>query len=203
LPQIRRQVRERREYIYRKAQESQERAIYEKKQSLKDALATGKALPTELRKEAANLGRDWKFDEAQAGTFKSQAFISVSRPCNNPHSWYSLPSKEPGTHIDDEYTNAGIIDPKIVITTSRNPSSRLLQFAKVSPFDPFLIPPVNPSHNLQEIRLVFPNSSRINRGNFVVKELAEACRANEVSDLIILHEHRGTPGMVNRENLAS
>jgi len=27
----------------------------------------------------------------------------------------------------------------------------------------------------------------------VVKELAAACRANDVSDLIILHEHRGTP----------
>lgn len=46
---------------------------------------------------------------------------------------------------------------------------------------------------LQELRLVFPNSHRINRGNYVVKELAEACRANEVSDLIVVHEHRGTP----------
>lgn len=45
----------------------------------------------------------------------------------------------------------------------------------------------------QEMRLVFPNSHRINRGTYVVKELAAACRANGVSDLIILHEHRGTP----------
>ena len=43
------------------------------------------------------------------------------------------------------------------------------------------------------MRLVFPNSHRINRGTYVVKELAAACRANDVSDLIILHEHRGTP----------
>ena len=41
---------------------------------------------------------------------------------------------------------------------------------------------------------MFPNSHRINRGNYVVKELAEACRANDVSDLVILHEHRGVPG---------
>ena len=47
---------------------------------------------------------------------------------------------------------------------------------------------------VQEMRLVFPNSYRINRGNYVVKELAEACRANDVTDLIVLHEHRGTPG---------
>ncbi|KDQ29228.1 hypothetical protein PLEOSDRAFT_1112170 [Pleurotus ostreatus PC15] len=43
------------------------------------------------------------------------------------------------------------------------------------------------------MRLVFPNSHRINRGNYVVKELAEACRANNVTDLIVLHEHRGKP----------
>jgi len=46
------------------------------------------------------------------------------------------------------------------------------------------------------MRLVFPNSHRINRGNYVVKELAEACRANEITDLIVLHEHRGTPGEI-------
>ena len=44
------------------------------------------------------------------------------------------------------------------------------------------------------MRLVFPNSHRINRGNYVVRELAEACRANNVTDLIVLHEHRGVPG---------
>ena len=44
------------------------------------------------------------------------------------------------------------------------------------------------------MRLVFPNSHRINRGNYVVKELADACRANDVTDLVILHEHRGVPG---------
>jgi len=44
------------------------------------------------------------------------------------------------------------------------------------------------------MRLVFPNSHRINRGNYVVKELATACRANEITDLIVLHEHRGVPG---------
>jgi U3 small nucleolar ribonucleoprotein protein IMP4 len=47
---------------------------------------------------------------------------------------------------------------------------------------------------MKEMRLVFPNSHRINRGNYVVKELAEACRANDITDLIVLHEHRGIPG---------
>jgi U3 small nucleolar ribonucleoprotein protein IMP4 len=49
-------------------------------------------------------------------------------------------------------------------------------------------------NSIKEMRLVFPNSHRINRGNYVVKELAEACRANDITDLIVLHEHRGIPG---------
>ncbi|KIJ24751.1 hypothetical protein M422DRAFT_39027 [Sphaerobolus stellatus SS14] len=144
---LRRQVRERRQYIYAKSLEAQERQTYERKQKVKDALASGKQLPTELRKEAGEIAKDLPYDEAQT---------------------------DPTTHIDDEYAKAGVVDPKIVITTSRDPSSKLLQFAK-------------------EMRLVFPNSTRINRGTYVVKELATACRANDVTDLIILHEHRGTP----------
>ena len=42
----------------------------------------------------------------------------------------NLPT-EPTTHIDNEYSSAGVQDPKIVITTSRDPSSKLLQFSKV------------------------------------------------------------------------
>lgn len=36
------------------------------------------------------------------------------------------------THIDDEYKWAGVEDPKIMVTTSRDPSSKLKQFAKVT-----------------------------------------------------------------------
>lgn len=99
---------------------------------------------------------------------------------------------EPSTHIDNEYSRAGISDPKIMITTSRDPSSKLLQFTKVLGS---LIERNHPTMIfMQEIRLVFPNSHRINRGNYVVKELADACRANDITDLIVLHEHRGIPG---------
>lgn len=37
----------------------------------------------------------------------------------------------PASHVDDEYARAGLTDPKIFITTSRDPSSRLVQFSKV------------------------------------------------------------------------
>jgi U3 small nucleolar ribonucleoprotein protein IMP4 len=150
--------------------EQQERAIYQRKQQLKDALATGKDLPTEMRKSAMEMRKDLPFDAAQ---------------------------EEPTSSVDYEYSRAGIRDPKIVITTSRDPSSKLLQFSKVL----FLPLPSSTlalacalTDPLQEMRLVIPNSHRINRGNYVVKELAEACRANEVTDLVILHETRGVPG---------
>jgi U3 small nucleolar ribonucleoprotein protein IMP4 len=77
--------------------------------------------------------------------------------------------------VDDEYAGIGLQDPKVLVTTSRDPSSRLSQFAK-------------------EMRLMFPNSFRINRGSHVMSDIVTACRANEATDLVIVHEHRGQPG---------
>lgn len=87
---------------------------------------------------------------------------------------YDEAMQKPSTNEDDEYSSAGIKDPKALITTSRDPSSRLQQFAK-------------------ELRLIFPNAQRINRGNHVLSEIVQACRSNDVTDLIIVHEHRGVP----------
>ncbi len=36
------------------------------------------------------------------------------------------------SHMDDEYRWAGVEDPKIMITTSHDPSSRLKMFVKVT-----------------------------------------------------------------------
>lgn len=76
--------------------------------------------------------------------------------------------------MDDEYAAAAIEDPKIFLTTSRDPSSRLIQFAK-------------------EMSLIIPNTQRKNRGNHVIKELVDACRSSEITDLILLYETRGEP----------
>lgn len=42
-------------------------------------------------------------------------------------------------------------------------------------------------------RLIFPNSQRMNRGGYEMSQLIHACRANEVTDFIVVHEHRGVP----------
>jgi len=145
---IRRNTRLRREYLYRKSLEGKEREIYEKKRKLRKSLEDGKPIPTELRKEESDLQGEMEFDDIETGTPKST--------------------------MDDEYEHAGIDDPKIFVTTSRDPSSRLTQFAK-------------------ELSLILPNSTRKNRGNHVIKELVDACRANEITDIVLVHEHRGEP----------
>jgi len=80
----------------------------------------------------------------------------------------------PRSLMDDEYANAGVRDPKIFITTSRKPSSRLVKFVK-------------------ELRLIFPNAIKVNRGAYILPQLVSTCRENEVTDLILVHETRGEP----------
>ena len=44
------------------------------------------------------------------------------------------------------------------------------------------------------MKLIFPNSQRINRGNYRMEQLLDACRANDVTDVVMVQEHRGVPG---------
>jgi U3 small nucleolar ribonucleoprotein protein IMP4 len=61
-----------------------------------------------------------------------------------------------------------------LITTSRDPSQRLVQFQK-------------------EMKIITPNSIRINRGGYVLKDLVKISQANNFTDIMILHETRGEP----------
>ncbi|KAI9922891.1 hypothetical protein PsorP6_000453 [Peronosclerospora sorghi] len=82
--------------------------------------------------------------------------------------------EKPLNHIDDEYKNSGMFDPNIAVTTSREPISRLKQFA-------------------QEIRLIFPNAIQLYRGAHTVGELVDRGRANDFTDLVLVTETRGEP----------
>ena len=62
---LRRQVRLRKEYLYRKSLEDQERTIHEKKKKLKRALDEGKPIPTELRRDESELRKMMQFDDEQ------------------------------------------------------------------------------------------------------------------------------------------
>ncbi|KAG4143056.1 hypothetical protein ERO13_D06G165100v2 [Gossypium hirsutum] len=135
---LRRNIRLTREYLYRKSLEGKERLLYEKKRKIKEALEEGKPIPTELRNEEAALRQEIDLED----------------------NYTSIPK----THIDDEYANATVRDPKILLTTSRDPSAPLIQFVK-----------------------------RMNRGGQVISEIIESCRAHEFTEVILVHEHRGIP----------
>lgn len=85
--------------------------------------------------------------------------------------------------LDDEYTvTSGLVDPRPLITTSRSPSARLSTFAK-------------------EIRLLIPTSIRLNRGNLDLADLAAGANASAITDMVMLHEHRGTPSAITVSHL--
>ena len=144
----RRQTRLRREYLYRKSLEGKEKVAYEQKRIIREALASGKALPTEVRASYDKLSKEINAED--------------------------ITTETPRSHIDNEYGDAGLIEPRVCVTTSREPSSRLKQFSK-------------------EVKLLIPNSTRINRGNNRVDELIESCRQSEFTDVIVVQETRGEP----------
>lgn len=144
---LRRQARERREYLFTKAADAKEHATHDRKRKVREAIEQGKSIPTELRGEADRLRDEAELDDA---------------------------SRVPSEGIDSEYANAGIADPKVLVTTSHDPSSKLTQF-------------------LKEMKLLFPNSERMNRGGNTVQQIVETCRTEGFTDLIVLQEHRGVP----------
>jgi U3 small nucleolar ribonucleoprotein protein IMP4 len=146
----RRQIRLRREYIYRKSLEGREKVLYEQKRLVREALAKGQStpLPTELRKSYDTLHKSITLEDTK--------------------------TSEVITHVDDEYATAGLMNPNVCVTTSREPSSRLKQFVK-------------------EIKLLLPNSTRINRGNTRVDQLVDSCKHSDYTDIVIVQETRGEP----------
>lgn len=92
-------------------------------------------------------------------------------------------SAEAQQSIDDEYSLlSGLTDPRPLVTTSRSPSTRLATFSK-------------------EIRLLLPTSIRLNRGNLILPNLLSSAKASQLSDVILLHEHRGTPTAITISHL--
>lgn len=157
---LRKNIRMRKEFLLRRAIEEKSKVTVEKRKKIKECLEEGKMIPTELKEG----GKDRHY--------RKKMDLDHEKPEEGLAPFGSA-------GIDDEYANIlGVKDPKVIITTSRDPSSRLTQF-------------------LKEMRILIPNSQRVNRGAYVVKDLVELGRKNGVTDLIILHEHRGEPdGMV-------
>uniref|UniRef100_A0A2P2I3G2 U3 small nucleolar ribonucleoprotein protein IMP4-like n=1 Tax=Hirondellea gigas TaxID=1518452 RepID=A0A2P2I3G2_9CRUS len=152
-------ARRRREYLYRKGQEHRLSQIQARKQRVKSFLEDDKELPGDMQKTAAKLVSSALWDDEGAARA-------------------AMMTGESGdTDIDDEYRHGGVEDPKIFLTTSHDPSSRLKMFAK-------------------EMKLIFPNCERMNRGNFNLKSLLSSAKTNGFTDVVILHETRGRPDQI-------
>ncbi|KAE8355049.1 anticodon-binding protein [Aspergillus coremiiformis] len=152
---LRRQARERRDYLYRRALLLRDASIAEKRAQLKASLASGKPLDPSIADDK-KLREDFKYDESLPTSDKKSKDADM-------------------LDLDDEYAlTSGIVDPRPIVTTSRNPSVRLGVFAK-------------------EIRLLLPTSIRLNRGGLVLPDLVSSANAAALTDMILLHEHRGTP----------
>ncbi|CAD6500988.1 BgTH12-06689 [Blumeria graminis f. sp. triticale] len=147
----RKQARQRRDYLYRRALILRDSEISEKRAKLRAALASGRT-PDPTIVNDKGLREDFKFDESKIDLTKNDAL-----------------------DLDDEYSQlSGTVDPRILVTTSRDPSTRLSSFAK-------------------EVRLLLPTSIRLNRGNLILPNLVQSAQASGLSDMILLHEHRGIP----------
>ncbi|KAE8410400.1 anticodon-binding protein [Aspergillus pseudocaelatus] len=152
---LRRQARERRDYLYRRALLLRDASIAEKRAQLKASLASGKPLDPSIANDK-QLREDFKYDESLPTTDKKDKDADM-------------------LDLDDEYAlTSGVVDPRPIVTTSRNPSVRLGAFAK-------------------EIRLLLPTSIRLNRGGLVLPDLVSSANAAALTDMVLLHEHRGTP----------
>lgn len=164
---IRKQARQRRDYLYRKAQVLKSAEISEKRAKLRASIAQGRPLDSAIANDKA-LRKDFAYDEA--------------RPDHTVQEELDL---------DDEYHLSGLVEPRVLVTTSRDPSTRLAAFSK-------------------EVRLLLPTSIRLNRGNLILpvcwaafqspktvadpaQDLVSSSQSAGLTDLVLLHEHRGTP----------
>ena len=149
-------VRLRQEFLERKGNEGVREAIHLRKQQLRDAMEHMTPLPGHLKKDATNLKKFVELDDDE--------------------------TKELRTTIDDEYANAGVEDPRILVTTSREPSGKLMEFVK-------------------EVRLMIPNATRLNRGGTPVTQIMDIARRESFTDVIVIGESKGVPDSLTISHL--
>lgn len=149
-------ARQRQEFLERKQKESVHESIHQRKAQLRNALDTATPLPGHLKKDAVTLKKFVELDDDR--------------------------TKRLRTTVDDEYALAGVSDPKVLVTTSRDPSGKLMEFTK-------------------EMRLMIPNAVRMNRGGIAVPQVVEAARRDNFTDIVLLSESKGIPDSVTISHL--
>ncbi|KAF4350003.1 hypothetical protein F8388_017581 [Cannabis sativa] len=178
---LRRNIRLRREYLYRKSLEGKARILYEKKLKIKEIQEEGKQVPTELRNEEAALRHEIDLeDESTAGMVLVIVLLFEKKLAHIPSyadTWgWVMASDKPFVLNADELDIR--IEQKI---KGENRYFDGKTFTSASTL------------SKAELSLVFPNSLRTNRGGQVISEMIESCRRRDFTDVILVHEHRGVP----------
>jgi U3 small nucleolar ribonucleoprotein protein IMP4 len=93
---LRKNIRLRKEYLYSKSQEQSERNKQDKRLAVQKAEDNDRKAPNELRKELPEIKKDLALADDKTILARS--------------------------HVDDEYEDAKYRDPKLLLTTCRNPS---------------------------------------------------------------------------------
>ena len=138
--------RQMREYVHSHLVQSQRDATDARKSRLKSFMSQGKELPRDIQSDALQLLKATTYDDTENAT----------------------------KAIDDEYAFIGVEDPKVAVTTSRNPSGPIKHFAR-------------------ELSQLIPNAERINRGAADLKSLMDLCRKHEMTYLILVNGTHGDP----------
>lgn len=141
--------RQRREFIHQGNEQIQRENTEKRKERFKSFFEKGKDLPRDLRGDAMSLLKATTYDDELTA----------------------------GQALDDEYYDIGVSDPKVAVTTSRNPSGPIKHFAR-------------------EISQFIPNAERVNRGASDLKSLMELCRKHEMTDIVIVHGTHGDPDSI-------
>jgi len=139
-----------REYLHNRLLESQRQSTIQRKERLKEFMGQGKEIPLDLQKDALGLLKSTTYDDDETVI---------------------------GNSLDNEYAFLGVEDPKVAVTTSRDPSGPIKSFAR-------------------EISQLIPNSQRVNRGAADLKALVELCRRHDMTDLVIVHGTHGDPDCI-------
>lgn len=147
---LRKSARLRREFLYSRSLQQEERERLDRKVRIREALEKGTPI-SEQDFEAEAREKEYGFNEEIHNKVKKASEL-----------------------LDNEYAMAGARDPKILLTSSHEPSDSMNRFIK-------------------ELRFLFPNTQRVNRGSQQLPTLVQAAIRNGFTDIIVVHESRGTP----------
>ncbi|KAJ2973208.1 hypothetical protein NUW58_g8994 [Xylaria curta] len=167
---IRKNARARRDFLYRKAILLQNAEVSERRSKLRAALASGRPLDPSIANDKP-LRKDFQYDES------TQDHI----PTRRTRTRRRIPTPFRSGRPPCPYYNVS------------GPFDKTAGYVSVWSVVPGLKPLTSGAAFSKEIRLLLPTGIRLNRGGTILPELVKSAQSAGLSDIVLLHEHRGQP----------